>query len=79
MMLVWPLLVRSAGAAARSEPPFVFLALLPLLIAVVLAEVAEGGLDPRVLAVLGRAVGGQRRAARRSRRHRPASSWSSSC
>ncbi len=34
-------------------PPFVFLALLPVVILVVLAEVTEGGLDPRVLAVLG--------------------------
>ena len=39
--------------AARSGPPFVFLALLPVVIVVVLAEVTEGGLDPRVLAVLG--------------------------
>jgi energy-coupling factor transport system substrate-specific component len=31
----------------------VFLALLPVVIVVVLAEVTEGGLDPRVLAVLG--------------------------
>jgi energy-coupling factor transport system substrate-specific component len=34
-------------------PPFVFVALLPVVIVVVLAEVTEGGLDPRVLAVLG--------------------------
>jgi len=35
------------------QPLFVFLALLPLVVAVVLAELAQGGLDPRVLAVLG--------------------------
>jgi energy-coupling factor transport system substrate-specific component len=52
MMLVWPLLVRSPEGA-HVGPPFVFLALLPVVIAVVLAEVTEGGLDPRVLAVLG--------------------------
>jgi energy-coupling factor transport system substrate-specific component len=35
------------------DPPFIFLALLPLVIAVVLAEFSEGGMDARVLAVLG--------------------------
>ena len=52
MMLGWPLLVR-VPAHARVDPPFLFLALLPVVIAVVLAEVGEGGMDPRVLAVLG--------------------------
>ena len=52
MMLCWPLLLR-APPGARIDPPFLFLALLPLMIAVVLAEVSEGGLDPRVLAMLG--------------------------
>lgn len=52
MMLAWPLLVR-VPAHARVDPPFLFLALLPVVIAVVLAEVGEGGMDPRVLAVLG--------------------------
>jgi len=40
-------------AGGQVGPPFVFLALLPVVIVVVLAEVTEGGLDPRVLAVLG--------------------------
>src|SRR5262249_8159303 len=52
MMLVWPLLVRQS-AGGQVGPPFVFLALLPVVIVVVLAEISEGGLDPRVLAVLG--------------------------
>src|SRR5262245_43937151 len=52
MMLCWPLLLK-AGAGERVDPPFVFLALLPVVIAVVLAELNEGGLDPRVLAILG--------------------------
>jgi energy-coupling factor transport system substrate-specific component len=52
MMLVWPLLVRQP-TGGQVGPPFVFLALLPVVIVVVLAEVSEGGLDPRVLAVLG--------------------------
>jgi len=52
MMLCWPLLLQ-VTPGERVDPPFLFLALLPLVIAVVLAEVSEGGLDPRVLAVLG--------------------------
>jgi energy-coupling factor transport system substrate-specific component len=52
MMLIWPLLVRQSSGG-QVGPPFVFLALLPVVIVVVLAEVTEGGLDPRVLAVLG--------------------------
>lgn len=52
MMLGWPLLLR-VGDTTRVDPPFLFLALLPVVVAVVLAEVSEGGLDPRVLAILG--------------------------
>ena len=52
MMLAWPLLLH-AQPGERVDPPFLFLALLPVVIAVVLAEVSEGGLDPRVLAILG--------------------------
>jgi len=52
-MLCWPLLVQVDPGTDRVDPPFLFLALLPVVIAVVLAEVSEGGLDPRVLAVLG--------------------------
>lgn len=52
VMLVWPLLVR-VPEGARLDPPFLFLALLPLVIVVVLAELSEGGIDARVLAILG--------------------------
>jgi energy-coupling factor transport system substrate-specific component len=52
MMLMWPLLVRQSSGG-QVGAPFVFLALLPVVIVVVLAEVTEGGLDPRVFAVLG--------------------------
>ena len=52
MMLVWPLLVR-VQPTDRVDPPFLFLALLPVVIAVMLAELSNGGLDTRVLAVLG--------------------------
>lgn len=52
MMLGWPLLLQVPDDA-RVDPPFLFLALLPIVVAVVLAELTEGGLDARVLAVLG--------------------------
>ncbi|GAA1476161.1 ECF transporter S component [Nocardioides aestuarii] len=52
MMLCWPLLLQ-ASPGQRIDPPFLFLALLPLVVMVVLAEISEGGLDPRVLAILG--------------------------
>ncbi|MDP3891399.1 ECF transporter S component [Nocardioides sp.] len=52
MMLCWPLLLR-VPEGTRVDPPFLFLALLPVILAVVLAEFSEGGIDARVLAVLG--------------------------
>jgi energy-coupling factor transport system substrate-specific component len=52
-MFLWPLLVRVEPGTARVDPPFVFLALLPVVTAVVLAEMAEGGMDAKVLAMLG--------------------------
>lgn len=51
-MLCWPLLLQ-AEPGQRVEPPFLFLLLLPLVVVVVLAELAEGGMDSRVIAVLG--------------------------
>ena len=52
MMLGWPLLL-DVPAGTRVDPPFLLLALLPLVIVVVLVEMSEGGMDSRVLAVLG--------------------------
>ncbi|MCH1867297.1 ECF transporter S component [Nocardioides sp. CFH 31398] len=52
-MLTWPLLLVPAEGTDRLDPPFLFLALLPVVLAVVLAELSEGGMDSRVLAVLG--------------------------
>ncbi len=51
-MLCWPLLLH-VHEGARVDPPFLFLGLLPVVLVVVLAELNEGGLDPRVLAILG--------------------------
>ena len=52
MMLAWPLLLE-AEDSTRVDPPFLFIALMPLLLAMVLAEMTEGGMDARVLAILG--------------------------
>lgn len=52
MMLCWPFFL-DADAGSRADPPFLFLALLPLLLVMVLAEMTEGGMDARVLAILG--------------------------
>ena len=54
VMIFWPLVLEVDPASSeRVAPPFLFLVLLPLILAVVLAELGEGGMDARVLAVLG--------------------------
>lgn len=53
----WPLLVQPADTGAdlahAGDAPWVFVLLLPLLLCIVLAEVAEGSLDAKAVAVLG--------------------------
>lgn len=50
----WPLLASSGSALSHSAAaPWLFAALLPLLLAVALAEVSEGGLDAKAIALLG--------------------------
>jgi energy-coupling factor transport system substrate-specific component len=52
-MFVWPLLVKpAAGVAHRSDAPFLFVLILPVLIAVV-SELGSGGMDAKALAMLG--------------------------
>ena len=53
MMFAWPLLLRPAPGAEQVAPPFLFLALLPVLVVVVLVELTEGGMDAKSLAMLG--------------------------
>jgi energy-coupling factor transport system substrate-specific component len=53
MMFVWPLLLVPDPGAGSTTPPFVFLALLPVLVLVVVAELTEGGMDAKTLAMLG--------------------------
>jgi energy-coupling factor transport system substrate-specific component len=63
----WPFLVRPGAALDTShsgDAPFVFVLLLPLLAALVLAELTSGGMDAKAVAMLGMlaAVGGALRA-----------------
>jgi energy-coupling factor transport system substrate-specific component len=54
VMFLWPLLTSPpAGTAHSAEAPFVFVLILPLVIAVVLAELGSGGLDVKAVAMLG--------------------------
>ncbi|HSR25399.1 MAG TPA: ECF transporter S component [Candidatus Eisenbacteria bacterium] len=51
---VWPLFVDpGAGIGHDRDAPWLFVVLLPLLLAVVLAEVADGGMDAKAVALLG--------------------------
>jgi energy-coupling factor transport system substrate-specific component len=52
----WPLLIHahsSANLAHSADAPWLFVAVLPLLLAVVLGEMAEGSLDAKAIALLG--------------------------
>ncbi|MDT7537679.1 MAG: energy-coupling factor transport system substrate-specific component [Actinomycetota bacterium] len=50
---LWPLLVQPGAALESTSAPLVFALLLPVLLAVVLAEVSEGGIDTKAIAMLG--------------------------
>jgi len=52
----WPLFARPTGnanTAHAADAPWLFVLVLPLLIAVLLAELASGGIDSKAVAVLG--------------------------
>lgn len=55
MMFVWPLLVQVDPRSSQHTPdaPFVFIGILPFVVVIVLAELSEGGLDSKALAMLG--------------------------
>lgn len=53
MMFCWPLLLQVPPDAGTVQPPFLFVALLPVIVVVCLAELTEGGMDSKVLAMLG--------------------------
>jgi energy-coupling factor transport system substrate-specific component len=50
---IWPFLDPRLGASHSSDAPWLFVAVVPLLFAVVLAELGEGALDAKAVAVLG--------------------------
>jgi energy-coupling factor transport system substrate-specific component len=52
VMFTWPLLLRPPEGVEQVAPPFVFMAILPVIVAVVLVELSEGGLDAKSLAML---------------------------
>jgi energy-coupling factor transport system substrate-specific component len=51
----WPLVLGFSGADSQHthDAPWIFLVLLPLLLLVVAAEIAEGGIDAKAVAMLG--------------------------
>jgi energy-coupling factor transport system substrate-specific component len=55
LMFCWPLFVRVTpdGLGHTSDAPLLFVLVLPVLVAVVLASFAEGGMDSKALAMLG--------------------------
>lgn len=55
MMFIWPLLVQVEPQSMQhgADAPFVFIGILPFIIIVVLAELSEGGMDSKALAMLG--------------------------
>lgn len=53
-MFLWPLVISApAEFSHRSDAPFVFVVILPVLLGVVLAELNAGGIDTKALAMLG--------------------------
>ncbi len=54
--LLWPLFIHAAGTANgahAADAPWIFVALLPLLFGIVMAEIADGSLDAKAVAMLG--------------------------
>jgi energy-coupling factor transport system substrate-specific component len=53
---LWPLLVQPHGSenlAHSADAPWIFVLLLPLLLAIVVSEISEGSLDAKAVALLG--------------------------
>ncbi|WP_229054466.1 ECF transporter S component [Aeromicrobium sp. Leaf350] len=51
-MFLWPLFLQPAPGVERVDQPFIFMVLLPIVVLVVVAELTEGGMDSKILAVL---------------------------
>lgn len=54
-MFFWPLFAppQPEAMAHSTDAPLIFLIAMPIILAVVLAELSSGGIDPKVLALLG--------------------------
>jgi energy-coupling factor transport system substrate-specific component len=54
-MFLWPLLASApdGGTAHATDAPFVFVVILPLLVAILLSEISTGGIDVKAVAMLG--------------------------
>ena len=54
-MFVWPLWIPAEPEAGQrtSDAPFIFVGILPFLVLLVLAQLSEGGIDSKALAMLG--------------------------
>ncbi|WP_109472595.1 ECF transporter S component [Ornithinimicrobium cavernae] len=54
-MFLWPLFISAEPTLVQHtvDAPFVFMAILPALVLIVLAEISEGGMDAKALAMLG--------------------------
>src|SRR6478752_5060632 len=55
MMFIWPLLISAESQPQQhvSDAPFVFMAILPVLVLLVLTQLGDGGMDTKALAMLG--------------------------
>lgn len=54
LLFVWPLLIPApAGWTHTQDAPIVFAALVPVVVLLVLAQLSDGGMDTRTLALLG--------------------------
>ena len=52
----WPLMIHQhagTNTAHSGDAPWIFVALIPMLIAIVMAELSEGGIDAKAIALLG--------------------------
>jgi energy-coupling factor transport system substrate-specific component len=55
LMFTWPLFIQPSADSVghTTDAPFVFMGVLPFLVAIVLASLSEGGMDSKALAMLG--------------------------
>ncbi|WP_353649668.1 ECF transporter S component [Nakamurella sp. A5-74] len=54
-MFLWPLFIGAAPSSSQhtNDAPFIFMAILPVLVLIVLVQLSDGGMDAKALAMLG--------------------------